>query len=234
MRTPTRLRRSLFLLPLLMGAAAAQAAISSPYCGVGERLVRAGSFTDGATLLSTCLATPELAAPDRRYVLLLRASAYFNLHENALALLDQEAAFAIAAPSTVAEYINYGSYLRRVARFEDSLQALRGAEALAKQKQQVGMMVLFNLGWTLLELKRYDEAIDAFTQGIAHQPDFPFSYWRRALAYEALGREGEARADIAAAARFLLTGSTKFPEDASVAALRVKVRQYGLDQQYVF
>lgn len=182
--------------------------------------------------LTNCLNHQSLDSASRRRALQVRAWAHFSLRQNNAAVQDQEASFVEGRPTDYREFINYSSYLRRVSRFEDSLSALRAAESINRRSGQRSMMTQYNLGWTLTELRRYDEAAKVLTDAIPLQPDFPFVYWRRALVFEALGRNSEAKHDIEAAAKLLTTGTMKFPEDEFTIALRKKIHQYNLQNQY--
>lgn len=182
--------------------------------------------------LSDCLANLNLDSAARKRALQVRAWAYFSLHQDKAAVLDQEASFKVDRPKEYREFINYSSYLRRVSRHEDSLSALRAAESIEQQSGKLSMMTQYNLGWTLTELQRYDEAVTVLTKAIPLQPDYPFVYWRRALALEALGRIGEAKQDIDSAARTMMNGSIKFPDDEFKVALRKKIQKYNLQKKY--
>ena len=58
------------------------------------------------------------------------------------------------------------------------------------------MVTQYNLGWSLYKLNRFEESIQAFTKGIPQQPDYPFVYLRRGLAYYKLGRSVNAKEDF--------------------------------------
>ena len=201
-------------------------------CEQGEVALERSQFADVVSSLSNCLANRSLDSASRRRALQVRAWAYYSLHQDNAAVHDQEASFREGGPTEYREFINYSSYLRRVSRFEDSLGALREAERIDLRSGKVSMMTQYNLGWTLTELRRYDEAVKVLTDAIPLQPEFPFVYWRRALVFEALGRTSEARRDIESAAKILMTGPMKFPEDEFKIALRKKIRQYNLQKTY--
>jgi tetratricopeptide (TPR) repeat protein len=210
------------------------AAYAASECDKGEERIRSGQFSDAVDLLSRCLAVKGLNESARARTLQLRAWAYFNLRKNMLAVSDQEAAFKIKPPSDYREFINYSLYLRRVGRYEDSLRAVRSAEEFDQKSGQVSMMTQYHLGWTLSELGRYEEAVKAFTSGIPAQPDYPFVYWRRGLAFEALDRKEDARKDFETAARFIVESKNKWEGEDLLIAIRAKLRQYGLERKYVF
>ena len=58
------------------------------------------------------------------------------------------------------------------------------------------MVTQYNLGWVLFELNRFEEAIEAFSKGIPQQPNYPFVYLRRGLAYLKQGDTKNARQDF--------------------------------------
>jgi len=57
------------------------------------------------------------------------------------------------------------------------------------------MSYYYHLGWTYAEMGEFTKAIDAYSEGLKTQPNYPFAYWRRGLAYEKLGKVLEAQAD---------------------------------------
>jgi len=78
----------------------------------------------------------------------------------------------------------------------NSLEPLLKAEVLDERSGHVSMMTQYNLGWSLYELGKYEEAISAFTKGIQDQPDYPFVYFRRGLAYDKIERVEKAESDF--------------------------------------
>ena len=202
-------------------------------CDTGERASYSGQFQLAINALSTCLESSDLNDVNRVRLLEIRAWSNFSLRHALAAVSDQEAAFKIKAPTEYREFINYSSYLRRVERYDDSLLALRSAEKFDQKNSQVSMMTQYNLGWTLFKLGRYEEAVEAFNRGIPQQPDYPFVYWRRGLALEALGRKEDARKDFETSAILIVTAKIK-PTEESLAPIRPKLRQYGLDTKYIF
>ena len=203
-------------------------------CERGEDALGTKDYPAVVKAMSECIADRKQGNVSRRRALQARAWAHFSRHEDAAALADQESAYRIAPPVEKGEFINYGSYLRRVARFDASLRALKSAQEFDRKAGVSSMMTQYNLGWTFFELRRFDEAVHSFTTAIPLQPSFPFVYWRRALAYEALGRADAARADIEKAAALIVAQPGIFPEDAFTAALRAKIKEYGLGTKYNF
>lgn len=126
------------------------------------------------------------------------------------------------------QFINYALYLRKVGRFQDSLEAVLKAERI--DSGNVNMMTQYNKGWSLLELGRYAEAVESFTKGVPYQPDYAFVYWRRGLAYEGLGETTRARADFEKTAKLLIEQDKVSEAEEFLPAMREKLRHYGLDK----
>jgi tetratricopeptide (TPR) repeat protein len=166
------------------------------YCGYGQKNAQDGRYEVALELLGKCLELKSLSAEQRAFYLQSRAWSYFSLDDFDNALDDQQQSFRLVAPTTRDELINYAAYLRMAGRVQQSLEPLREAEALDERDGHSSMMTQYNLGWSLYELGRYDEAIAAFSRGIPSQPDYPFVYFRRGLAYDRVGRTDEADADF--------------------------------------
>ncbi len=97
------------------------------------------------------------------------------------------------------------------------------------------MMTQYHLGWSLSALGRYDEAVQAFTRGISDQPDYPFVYWRRGLAYEALHQSENARADFDQFAHKLSASeSERLASQEMLPEIREKLKLFGLNDKYRF
>jgi len=58
------------------------------------------------------------------------------------------------------------------------------------------MAVYYHTAITLHRTKRFSEAIEAVTKGIPKQPDYGPALYQRALAYEALGDQTQAKRDL--------------------------------------
>ncbi|SHG54024.1 hypothetical protein [Massilia sp. CF038] len=224
--------RFLFIAAVLV-CQSVSAAAEPAACAQSEAALAKADFAGTVKWSTVCLAQNNLSGAAKRRALQVRAWAFFNLNQDQAAVLDQENSFQLEAPREIAEFVNYSSYLRRLARYQDSLNALRSAEKIAGAGGN-GMMIQYNLGWTLYELRRYEEAVRVLGAAIPSQPNFPFVYWRRALALEAMGRKAEARLDIEKAADLVVNGPMKFTDDKFMAALRQKVTEYGLGKKYAF
>lgn len=224
--------RGYFLIVLLSFLLSARIAYAGDECEAGEKQLFANKYSEAVNLTSKCLINPNLNSQSRIRALQVRAWANFKLRNDPLAVADQEESFKLKPPSEYREFINYASYLRRVKRYEDSLKALLSAERIDRAEGRQSMMTQYNIGWTLSELRRYDEAVKAFSKGIPLQPDYPYVYWRRGLALEALGKNKEAAKDYENAARLINDSSDKWTEEESLVAIRLKLKQYGIDKKY--
>jgi tetratricopeptide (TPR) repeat protein len=202
----------------------------SALCRAGSEVAHSGDAAEAVSLLSTCLALPGLPEEERVDALQVRAWAYSNLGQYALAVADQEASYKLQAPTRYLQFINYAFYLRSAGRAQDSLHAVLAAEALEAGK--VSMMTQYNKGWSLAELGRHREAVEAFTKGIPIQPDYAFVYWRRGLAYEGLGDRKAAQADFETSARLLTEKDNVAAAGQLLPAMREKMRAYGLDKRF--
>ncbi|GGY72021.1 hypothetical protein GCM10011613_16190 [Cellvibrio zantedeschiae] len=75
------------------------------------------------------------------------------------------------------------------------------------------MSYYYHLGWTYAEMGEFIKAIDAYSEGLKTQPNYPFAYWRRGLAYEKFGKAVEAQADYKKAYEVGMEGNPeKFKE----------------------
>jgi len=180
-------------------------------CRDGHEKARKGSFETAFELLTKCLNISKLSDTEKAEVYKSRAWALYSLNKSSLAVQDQEAAFELVKPSKYNELINYASYLREVKRYKDSLSPLYEAVKLDDASGHVSMMTQYNIGWSLSETGKYNEAINAFTKAIPSQPDFPFVYWRRGKAYHALGMKAEAKTDFLNYAKLLKNSKMKVP-----------------------
>lgn len=166
------------------------------YCDYGYGGVKSKFFQTGVNLLNKCLELDHLTFEQRVKYLQGRAWAHYNLENNELALADQASAFELRPPTQHFEFINHAAYLRGLQLYRESLIALRSAQAIDKRQGQPNMVTQYNLGWSLYELGRFEESIDAFSAGIPQQPDYPFVYLRRGLAYHKQGKWTNAKDDF--------------------------------------
>jgi len=64
------------------------------------------------------------------------------------------------------------------------------------EKIQPGMDYYYHLGWTYLEMKKYNKAIKAFNKGIPFQKGYPWVYLKRGKAFDAIGNKKNASNDL--------------------------------------
>ena len=170
--------------------------IESVICNPGAEKVINNEFEEGKQDLDRCLVFEFIDDDKQAYYYQVRAWAQYSLGKYQLAVDDQESSFRLKAPTTQREFINYGSYLRKLGKFEESLDPLFKAEQIDDELGHPTMMTQYNLGWSLYEIGRYEEAISAFTKGIPFQPDYSFVYYRRGLAYDKLEEREKALDDF--------------------------------------
>ena len=214
----------------LMLAAGCGNDVAEAMCETGTRAAREARYDEAVAALTQCLAQRGLSDMTRAHALQSRALSYSSLSEPARAVADQEAAFKLRPATDLREFINYALYLRQVGRHEQSLYAVMSAERL-EGGHKPGMMVQYHKGWALLELGSLREAVEAFTEGIPDQPDYAYVYWRRGLAYEALGDKPRAAQDFERCAQLLIDKREAAAAGEVLPALRQKLILYGLDKR---
>ena len=79
----------------------------------------------------------------------------------------------------------------------------------------------------------FRELMTAGAEHSASDPEYPYIFWHRGLACEALGQKEEARKQFDLFGQGLLA-SNKVPGSHLVAAIREKFLQYDLGELYVF
>ncbi|HEX6742026.1 MAG TPA: tetratricopeptide repeat protein [Sphingomicrobium sp.] len=85
----------------------------------------------------------------------------------------------------------------------------------------LGMRFYYHRGWTLLELRRFDEAIADFSEGLRSQPDYPGAFMLRACAYASVGNLPFALSDVETAGRLL----RRLPQEADNGLVAADVRR---------
>jgi len=205
------------------------------YCGYGHKSTRDHNYEVALELLDKCLALTKLETEQQAFYLQTRAWAYFQLDNFTSALRDQQASFRLIPPSTHKEFINHAAYLRMAGKPVASLAPLQEAEALDERDGHVSMMTQYNLGWSLYEIGRHEEAIAAFNRGLEDQPDYPFVYFRRALAYDKIGQVENAEADIIEFVSFFeieeVEYSERFLQELTAASLKYSELEILLSQE---
>jgi serine/threonine protein kinase/tetratricopeptide (TPR) repeat protein len=71
-------------------------------------------------------------------------------------------------PNYATAHVWYGEYLQALARFEESIQEMKRAQAL----DPLSLIVQADLGWTYFRARRYDQAIEEFNRALELDPDF--------------------------------------------------------------
>ena len=197
-------------------------------CRSGRDAIERKAFSTALSHLTRCLESEGLSIRELAAALHLRAMAHAETGEPLKASEDYQRSLGIRPAQTAWDLIPLGIYLRMAGKNEDSLEVLKQALALDEDGpgSGPGVAAYFHFGWTLHELTRYAEALDAYARGIEKQPGFEGIYLRRALSHEALGERGKARADIA---RILEIGRQRGLDPATAPdEYRAKFIEYGL------
>ena len=154
--------------------------------------------------LSTCIDYIEkssnneaLAAMDY----LLRSMAYEQLGQYSLAISDMEKHISLKGKrKTGRDIVELSALYRNNKQPEKAVSILQKMFderlGLFGKGTTFGMPSYYHLGRALIDLKRWEEAAEAFTEGLTYQPDYPWALMYRALAYDALGQKSLASADI--------------------------------------
>ncbi|HCY15701.1 MAG TPA: hypothetical protein DHV21_06955 [Curvibacter sp.] len=216
---------------LLVIASSANAATAPTIaeCETAYSELEAKNYASPLRQLELCTANLEINALTRSRYHLGRAWALYELGRLNEAIAEQEKAFALPAPPYRLQFANYATMLRTAGRFEESLIAIKMGEQIDKKEgKPPSMMIQYHKGWTLQEMGRHREAIEAFTAGISDQIDYPFVYWRRAASYTAIANREAAVADMR---KFSELFTAEWRENSSAQRLsqyREQVRSYGL------
>lgn len=90
-------------------------------------------------------------------------------------------------------YLERATDLRKAEKYEDALEEIEKHRIC--DKSEVEMSYHYHKGWTFHEMGEYQKAIEEFTVGLKTQPSYIGAYWRRGLAYEAMGNLDAAQND---------------------------------------
>lgn len=154
------------------------------------------------------LRNPERAIQDYDQAILLnpksygayrgRSSAYKDLGEYQLALNDISAAMTLSPPKVTWDILSRAAIYIDAGQFELALDDIEWAFQFDEDGPGTGpgMAAQFHLGQALHELGRYEEAVDAYTNGIPKQSDFQTVYFQRAKSHDKLGNETAAKKDL--------------------------------------
>jgi len=197
-------------------------------CEYGQIAIERRLFSTALSWLTRCLEIGGLSDRNLVAVLHMRALAFSNTAEPRKASEDYRRSLEIKPPEIAWDLIPLGIYLREAGQHGESLEVLQRALALDEDGpgSGPGMGVFFHLGLTLHALRRYDEAINSYTQGIQKQSNFEGIFLRRALSHEAMGERGKARLDLA---KIIEIGKAKGLDPATAPAeYKSKFVEYGL------
>ena len=193
-----RPRHFLLALAVALAAVPERGAAQVSACEYGQVAIGRGLFSTALSYLTRCLEIGGLSDRNLAAVLHMRALAYSKTAEPRKASEDYRRSLDLKPPEIAWDLIPLGIYLREAGQHGESLEVLQRALALDEDGPCSGpwMGVFFHLGWTLHALRRYEEAINTYTQGMQKQSNFEGIYLRRALAHEAVGERAKARMDL--------------------------------------
>ncbi|MFN7570848.1 MAG: hypothetical protein ACK5TK_05230 [Betaproteobacteria bacterium] len=198
-------------------------------CETAYSELEAKNYEPPLRQLELCTANLEIQALTRSRYHLGRAWALYELGRLNEAIAEQEKAFALPVPPYRLQIANYATMLRTAGRLEESLIATEKGEWIDKEEgKPPSMMIQYHKGWTLQEMGRHREAINAFTAGIPDQVDFPFVYWRRADSYAAIANREAAVADMQKFSELFTAEWRKHSTEQRISQYREQVRSYGL------
>lgn len=178
---------------------------------------------------AVCLGEKNLPCDERRAVLMARAWSYFNLGNYTEAVSDQYVVISIGDP-TSDDYRNLTLYLLKAGRLEERLDAAIEANRIERENGGPSMPTQYHLGWAYYDNGKYNQAIEALTTGIPLQPDFPFAYYRRALAFEMLGGTESAKNDLHIVATLLQQGGWENTPIDIMEEVEAAFERFGIDR----
>ncbi len=111
------------------------------------------------------------------------------------------------------DYLGKASAFRSVQEYEKSLIEIEKYSACITSP---AMPYYYHKAWTLYEMKQYKETVELITEGLKYQPRYGWAYWRRGLAYKAMGETEKAREDFRAS--YLI--SVKYDKNAFYKSLK--------------
>ena len=200
-------------------------------CKAAQDMTQNGNYEIAIVGLNSCINSRKTKPEMKRYAYLARAWSYFNLKNIDYAIKDHKAAFEYPNEPKYEELINYALYLKLANKFKESLSPIKKALEIDTAKGELNMMTQYHYGWSLQELNRHQEAIDAFSLGIPTQPDFIYVYYRRGLSFEAIGKIEEAIRDFDKAGKLYKNAINKdgdVKRDQFTESFIHKLMEYGL------
>ncbi len=119
--------------------------------------------------------------------------AYLHKKQYEQAIAEEERALALA-PNAIFGHIGLGFVLICIGRLEEAIEL--GERAIRLDPHYAGRYA-FDLGHAYYLLGRYEEALAALQKTLAWHPNFLPAHGLLAAVYSELGREAEARAEVA-------------------------------------
>jgi tetratricopeptide (TPR) repeat protein len=202
-------------------------------CERGYKHAYDGAFADAKTSLQRCLDGQHISSSDRRQALIAQAWTQSSLDDEFSAAQSYDQAFGIAPATTYHEMINASLTYKHVTRYKDALQLNIAAAELDGGKHAESMMIQYHLGWAYQLNDRHEDAVKAFSKGIAQQPDFAYAFWRRALSHEALANNEKAKADLVTASILFVNPESNEPIKDTLRKMHHEIadayKRFGLD-----
>lgn len=223
-----RTMRHTLALIVILAVLSGKAAVQELSCISGQDAIARQAFSTALSHLTRCLEAKGLSDRDIAAAQQMRATAHSNTGNPLMASEDYRRSLGLRPPDVAWDLLPLGIYLREAGKHAESLEVMRRALKLDEDGpgSGPGLAVFFHLGWTLHELRRFEEAIKAYGMGIPKQPRFEGVYLRRAPAHEALGNRESARADLV---RIIAIGAAKGLDPAEAPyEYRKKFAEYGL------
>lgn len=93
-------------------------------------------------------------------------------------------------------YVSKAAELRNMKKYSESLEL---TEEFKSCLGYPAMPYFYHSAWTFYDMQKYKETIESINQGLKYQPKYAWAYWRRGMAYKALGQEEKAKLDFRAA-----------------------------------
>lgn len=182
-----------------------------------------GDYSGALISADNCLMLP-LNRPYKVFMLRTRADIHSYLGSPLLAIEDQLISLRLEEAKDVWPWVLLGAYYREAKRFNESISALSIAHNYDEDGEGTGpgMAVFYHTGLTYYEAGEYQQAIEAFSEGVPKQPDYGWVFYHRALAYEALGDKTQAKEDLSKARELI-------PLEGYNTDLERKFTEYGLN-----
>ncbi|MEO8000450.1 MAG: integrase arm-type DNA-binding domain-containing protein [Arenimonas sp.] len=166
-------------------------------CEQGIKAVNERKYQEAFEPLNLCLGM-RLNRNERSAALQARARAYSETDMPEKALEDQNAAMGTAMDHNAWPLIALSDYQKQLKQYDNALVTLKKAEEFDEDRSKPGpsMPISYHRARIYLELGRHADAVDELTRGIARQSNYWAAYYYRGLAYHALGKTEEAKADF--------------------------------------